>query len=114
PQPTEHLDAAAARGLLEAASNGQRAILLENLGRRAVAVRAHLEDGKRVRETLRKLHDIRGALQQMKAGICVPLMGRDGAVLGFFNLWDERVAESYGTDEIALLLEVGEGISQVV
>ncbi len=114
PQPAEHLDAAAARSVLEAASMGQRAILLENLGRRAVEVRAQLEDGKRTRETLRKLHDIRGALQQMKAGICVPLLGRDGAVMGFFNLWDERVAESYGTDEIALLLEVGEGISQVV
>lgn len=114
PQPTELLDAAAARSVLEAASQGQRAILLENLGRRAVEVRAHLEDGKRTRETLRKLHDIRSALDQMKAGICVPLMGRDGAVMGFFNLWDERFAESYGTDEISALLEVGEGIAQVV
>ena len=114
PQPAGYLDASAARSLFEAVAGGQKAVLLENLDRRTVDVRARLAEGRKVRETLRKLHDTRAALQQMKAGICVPLVGHDGEVVGFFNLWDERVAESYGSDEIALLLDVAEGIATVV
>src|SRR5690606_23050485 len=102
PRPAERLDAAAARVMVQAAGEGQKAILLENLGRRAVDVRTQLADGRPVREALRKLGDMRTALQQMRAGLCLPLMGKDGAVLGFLNLWDERVAESYGSDEIVL------------
>ena len=44
---------------------------------------------------------------QMKAGITVPLVGND-RVLGFLNLWDERVPEAFASDEIALILELAE------
>lgn len=114
PRPAERLDAAAGRVMVAAAEDGQRSILLENLGRRAVDVRSQLADGRPVREALRQLGDMRAALQQMKAGLCLPLLGKDGTVLGFLNLWDERVAESYGSDEIVLLVEVADAISVAV
>ncbi len=108
PQPVHFLDTSAARGLLHAVASGQKAVLLENLDRRAVEMRTQLTEGKRVRDELRRLHDTRGALQQMKAGMTVPLLGNDQQVLGFLNLWDERVPEAYASDEIALLLNVAE------
>lgn len=114
PQPALFLDTSAARGLLHAVASGQKAVLLENLDRRAVEMRTQLTEGKRVRDELRRLHDTRAALQQMKAGITVPLLGNEQTVLGFLNLWDERVAEAYASDEIALLLEVAEHFATVV
>ncbi|HEX8818508.1 MAG TPA: ATP-binding protein, partial [Archangium sp.] len=54
--------------------------------------------------------DTRAALVQMKGGITVPLLGND-RVIGFLNLWDERVPEAYASDEIALILEVAERLA---
>jgi signal transduction histidine kinase len=52
-------------------------------------------------------------MEQMKAGITVPLMGND-RVLGFMNLWDERVPEAFASDEIALMLELADHFATVV
>ncbi|HVE85209.1 MAG TPA: histidine kinase dimerization/phospho-acceptor domain-containing protein, partial [Myxococcales bacterium] len=114
PQPAPFLDAAGARGLLNAVSGGQKAVLLENLERRIEETKAQAaESGKRVRDELKRLADTRAALGQMKAGITVPLVGGD-RVIGFLNLWDERVPEAYASDEIAVILEVGERLATVI
>lgn len=113
PQPLTFLDAGTARGLLGAAAGGQKALLLENLERRLVELRTHPLEGRRSRDELKRLHDTRGALQQMKAGISVPLVGND-RVIGFLNLWDERVPEAYASDEIALILEIAEHLATVI
>ena len=49
----------------------------------------------------------------MKAGISVPLVGND-RVIGFLNLWDERVPEAYASDEIALILDIAERFATVI
>ncbi|HYV49100.1 MAG TPA: ATP-binding protein [Myxococcaceae bacterium] len=114
PQPASFLDSAAARGLLAAVAGGQKAVLLENVDRRIEEARAQLTDGgKRMRDELKRLTEQRAALVQVKAGICVPLVGND-RVIGFLNLWDERVPEAYASDEIAQILEIGERVATVV
>jgi len=113
PQPVPFLDAAAARGLLHAASTGQKALLLENLERRIIEMRNQVPEGRRSREELKRVHDTRSALTQMKAGISVPLLGND-RVIGFLNLWDERVPEAYASDEIALILDIAERLSTAI
>jgi signal transduction histidine kinase len=110
PTPSSFLDTAAARGLLFAAASGQKALLLENVERRIAVVRQQAIEGKRYRDELKRLNDTRSALLQMKAGISVPLVGND-RVIGFLNLWDERVPEAYASDEIALILEVAERLA---
>ena len=113
PQPVGFLDTGSARGLLNAAASGQKALLLENLDRRVAEVRHQTGEGKRNREELRRLNDMRSALAMMKAGITVPLLGND-RVIGFLNLWDERVPEAYASDEIALILEISDQLSTVI
>jgi len=113
PQPVPFLDAAAARGLLHATSGGQKALLLENLERRIIEMRNQVPEGRRSREELKRVHDTRSALTQMKAGISVPLVGND-RVIGFLNLWDERVPEAYASDEIALILDIAERLSTAI
>ncbi|HEX4620744.1 MAG TPA: ATP-binding protein [Myxococcaceae bacterium] len=113
PQPVPFLDAAVARGLLNAATSGQKALLLENLDRRVAEMRQHPTEGKRAREEIKRLNDMRQAMGQLRAGISVPLVGQD-RVLGFMNLWDERVPEAYASDEIAQILEIGERFSTVI
>src|SRR5215813_4547014 len=113
PQPVPFLDTAAARGLLYAAAEGQKALLLENIERRIIEMRSRAPDRRRGRDELKRLNDMRGALSQMKAGISVPLVGND-RVIGFLNLWDERVPEAYASDEIALILEIAERLSTVI
>lgn len=113
PPAVGFLDAAAARGLLHAASSGQKALLLENLERRIVEMRAQVPEGKRSRDELKRVHDARSALTQMKAGISVPLLGND-RVIGFLNLWDERVPEAYASDEIALILDIAERLATAI
>ncbi|MFY0575787.1 histidine kinase dimerization/phospho-acceptor domain-containing protein [Cystobacter fuscus] len=85
-------------------------MLLENVERRIAVMRQQAVEGKRFRDELKRLHDTRAALVQMKAGITVPLLGND-RVIGFLNLWDERVPEAYASDEIALMLEVAERLA---
>ncbi len=70
-------------------------------------------EGRRFRDELKRLQDTRAALVQMKAGISVPLVGND-RVIGFLNLWDERVPEAYASDEIALILAVAERLATVL
>jgi signal transduction histidine kinase len=113
PQPTGFLDTAAARGLLYAAADGQKALLLENIERRIAEMRSRPPDRRRGRDELKRLNDMRSALTNMKAGISVPLVGND-RVIGFLNLWDERVPEAYASDEIALILDIAERFSTVI
>jgi two-component system sensor histidine kinase HydH len=113
PQPVGFLDAAAARGLINAATSGQKALLVENLERRIAEIRQHPAEGKRTREEIKRLNDMRQAMGQLRAGISVPLVGQD-RVLGFLNLWDERVPEAYASDEIALILEISERFGTVI
>jgi signal transduction histidine kinase len=113
PAPAGFLDSATARGLLAAIAGGQKAVLLENIERRTAELKARPGEGKRGRDEVRRLADIRQALVLMKSGICVPLLAND-RVIGFLNLWDERVPEAYASDEIALILEVAEGLSIVI
>ena len=70
-------------------------------------------EARKSRDELRRLNDVRAAMQQMKAGITVPLMGND-RVLGFLNLWDERVPEAFASDEIALILELADRVATVI
>ncbi len=116
PQPVSFLDTGSARGLLNAAGRGEKAQLLENIDRRIAEMRlspAADPTVKRTRDELKRLNDIRAALGQMKAGISVPLVGND-RVIGFLNLWDERVPEAYASDEIALILQISERLATVV
>ncbi|MCY1041968.1 ATP-binding protein [Corallococcus sp. bb12-1] len=113
PLPVPLLDTAAARGVLFAVASGQKAVLLENVERRISVMRVQAVEGKRFRDELKRLNDTRAALLQMRAGISVPLMGND-RVIGFLNLWDERVPEAYASDEIALILEVSERMATVL
>ncbi len=43
----------------------------------------------------------------------MPLVGGD-RVVGFLNLWDERVPEAFASDEIAMVLEVAERLATIV
>jgi signal transduction histidine kinase len=113
PPPEGFLDTAAARGLLLAAASGQKAVLRENVEHRLAAVRLQALEGKRFRDEIKRLQDTRAALVQMKSGISVPLVGND-RVIGFLNLWDERVPEAYASDEIALILSVAERVATVL
>ncbi len=113
PPPEALLDTAAARGLLLAAASGQKAVLLESVEQRLRALKVQAAEGRRQRDEMKRLQDTRSALLQMKSGISVPLVGND-RVLGFLNLWDERVPEAYASDEIALLLTVAERLATVL
>jgi len=108
------LDAAAARGLLSAAAGGQKALLLENLERRIIEMRTRTAgEGRRSREELKRALDTRNALLGLKSAFTVPLVGGD-RVVGFLNLWDERVPEAFASDEIAMVLEVAERLATIV
>lgn len=127
PAPVAFLEAGAARGLLSTVRGGQKAVLRENVERRQEEIRHRLggkgaatevaegEDPARARlvEEAQLLSEIRSALNLMRAGISIPLIGAD-RVIGFLNLWDERVPEAFSSDEIALMLEVAEQIATVV
>jgi two-component system sensor histidine kinase HydH len=113
PPPEPFLDTAAARGLLQAAATGQKAVLLENVENRLAALQVQVPEGKRSRDEIKRLQDTRSSLVAMKSGISVPLVGND-RVIGFLNLWDERVPEAYASDEIALILSVAERLATVL
>jgi two-component system, NtrC family, sensor histidine kinase HydH len=113
PEPVPFLDAAAARGLLAAAAGGQKALLLENLDRRAIEMRTRGPEGRRSREELKRVLDTRSALLHLKSALTVPLVGMD-RVVGFLNLWDERVPEAFASDEIAMVLEIAERLATTV
>jgi len=110
PQPALFLDAGTARSLL---GRTEKAQLLETVERRAIELRQQPTDLKRTREEIKRLNDVRAAMQLMKAGITVPLVGND-RVIGFLNLWDERVPVAFASDEIALILQLAERLATVV
>jgi len=108
--PSLFIDQGTARALV---SRTERAQLLETVERRIAELRAQPLEARRSRDELRRLNDVRTAMTQMKAGITVPLMGND-RVLGFMNLWDERVSEAFASDEIALILEIAANVATVI
>lgn len=110
PVPALFIDQGTARALV---SRTERAQLLETVERRIAEIRGQPLEARKSRDELRRLNDVRLAMQQMKAGITVPLMGND-RVLGFLNLWDERVPEAFASDEIALILELADRVATVI
>lgn len=110
PQPLLFLDAGNARALV---TRSEKAQLLENVERRLAELKAQPLEARRSREEVKRLGDVKSAMQQMKAGITVPLLGND-RVIGFLNLWDERVPEAFASDEIALILELSEQLAHTV
>jgi signal transduction histidine kinase len=115
PPPAAYLDAATARGLVSAAASGQKALLIENVERRLFELRSLLPRATEGSETpaapasdeALRLSEIGAALAAMRSGVCIPLLGGD-RVMGFLNVHDDRVPEAFASDEIALMLEVGE------
>jgi signal transduction histidine kinase len=115
PAPIAFVEASAARALLGSAASGERAVLLENVERRQLELAgqgAGVEPSREPEEA-RRLGEVRAAMAQMHSGITFPLVGED-RVLGFWNLWDDRVAEAYSSDEIAAMLEVAERAAVVI
>ena len=110
PVPALFVDQGTARALV---SRTERAQLLETVERRIAEIRGQPLEARKSRDELRRLNDVRAAMQMMKAGITVPLMGND-RVLGFLNLWDERVPEAFASDEIALILELADRVATVI
>ncbi len=110
PVPALFVDQGTARALV---SRTERAQLLETVMRRENELRGQPLEARKSRDELRRLNDVKTAMQQMKAGITVPLMGND-RVLGFMNLWDERVPEAFASDEIALILELADRVATVI
>jgi two-component system sensor histidine kinase HydH len=110
PQPTLFIDAGSARAL---AGRSERAQLLETVERRIAELKAQPMEARKARDELRRLNDVRQVMQQMRAGITAPLVGND-RVLGFLNLWDERVPEAFASDEIAVILSLADHLATVV
>ncbi len=110
PVPALFIDQGTARALV---SRTERAQLIETVDRRIIELKAQTLEARKSRDELRRLNDVRTAMNQMKAGITVPLMGND-RVLGFLNLWDERVPEAFASDEIALILELADRVATVI
>lgn len=111
PQPALFIDAGTARPLV---SRTEKAQLLEAVERRIVELRSQPAiEVRRSRDEVKRLNDVKAAMQQMKAAITVPLVGND-RVIGFLNLWDERVPEAFASDEIALILDLADQLASVV
>jgi nitrogen-specific signal transduction histidine kinase len=126
PPPAPFLEPGTARAVLAAAPVVQRAILLENIERRSAELRRLLPPGPAegdgqpmtgapaaVAEELKRLGEARAAMATMRAGIVMPLTAGD-RVVGFLACWDERVPESFASDEIAALLEVADRCALVI
>ncbi|HEU4382390.1 MAG TPA: ATP-binding protein [Anaeromyxobacteraceae bacterium] len=124
PPPAPFLEAGTARALLAVAGGGQKAVLLENLNRRAAELRAMLPAAPDadpvarggpagVAEELSRLDDARAAMAVMRSGLCMALPAGD-RVVGFLACWDERVTESFASDEIAALIDLAERCALVI
>ena len=124
PAPAPFLEPGTVRALLAAAGSGQKAALLENIERRMAELRALLPPAPPdadaaargppgLAEELSRLGDAREAMAVMKAGLCMPLAAGD-RVVGFLACWDDRVAESFASDEIAALIEVADRCAVVI
>jgi signal transduction histidine kinase len=124
PPPAPFLEPATTRALLSAAGSGGKVILLENIDRRLAELRRLLPSGpaeparrgSRAAESAEeqtRLADARAAMVVMKAGVAMPLVAGDRLV-GFLACWDERVTESFASDEIAALIEVADRCALVI
>ncbi len=114
PPPVAFLEAGAARGLLASAAAGERALLLEVVDRRLTELaRAASPAGPSADPEAARLENVKSAMALMCSGITFPLVAGE-RVLGFWNLWDDRVPEAYGSDEIAAMLEVAERAASVI
>ena len=60
-------------------------------------MRIRRPQGRRSREELKRTLDTRAAMIQLKSALTVPLVGGD-RIVGFLNLWDERVPEAFASD----------------
>src|SRR5581483_12074412 len=77
PASAPFVDASAARALLAAASEGERAVLLENVERRLLELSAEPRAAPQEptqRDEARRLQEVKGAMTQMAAAITFPLM----------------------------------------
>jgi two-component system, NtrC family, sensor histidine kinase HydH len=110
PPPVSFVDAGSARVLL---GRTERAQMRETIERRLVSLKLHLPDARRHRDEVRVLNEVKQAMLSMRAGMTVPLMGSE-RVLGFLNVWDERVFEAFASDEIALMLELADRLAGVL
>ncbi len=123
PEPVPFLEPGTARALLRVASDGRRAVLLENLDRRLAELQAEHPPSSgdasarpippAVAGEIERISDAREAMALMKAGICMPLLAGD-RVAGFLACWDERVQEAFASDEIAALIEVADRCAVVI
>ncbi len=123
PPPAAYLDAATARGIVNSAASGQKAVLIENVERRLFELRSLLPGATEstqppmplsvAGEEAVRLSEIGAALAAMRAGVCIPLLGGD-RVLGFLNLHDDRVPEAFASDEIAEMLDVADQVAVTV
>jgi signal transduction histidine kinase len=124
PPPAPFLEPATTRALLAAAGSGGKVILLENIDRRLSELRRLLpadpaepaRRGSRAAESAeeqKRLADARAAMGVMKAGVAMPLVAGDRLV-GFLAAWDERVTESFASDELATLIEVADRCALVI
>jgi signal transduction histidine kinase len=107
------LEAAAARGLLSSAAAGERALLLEVVDRKLGEITGAASAGGGTDPEAARFEGVKAAMTQMCSGISFPLIAGD-RVLGFWNLWDDRVPEAYSSDEIAAMLEVAERAAVVL
>ena len=113
PAPAPFLEPASVRGLLAAAAAGERALLLEVVERRLSELTGRTGAAGPDAEEQKRLSDVRAAMEQLCAGISFPLVGTD-RVLGFWNVWDDRAADAYSSDEIAAMLEVAERAAAIL
>jgi signal transduction histidine kinase len=113
PAPVPFLEAAAARGLLASAAAGERALLLEVVDRKLGEITGAASAGGGTDPEAARFEGVKAAMTQMCSGISFPLIAGD-RVLGFWNLWDDRVPEAYSSDEIAAMLEVAERAAVVL
>ena len=102
PAPPVELPMPESRPLLEMVEE-QGVLVLEDLharirnARRREAVGGHTE--------LANLEGVAHAMEELNAGVVVPLKGRDG-LLGLLSVKDDRLYEAYSYDEIGRMAEV--------
>ncbi|MFO0728382.1 MAG: ATP-binding protein [Myxococcota bacterium] len=98
PDPVERVDEATLPDLWHALHHVRAPLLTEQLLRK--------DDPKSNR-------DLIDALRKVSADVLLPFVAGD-KVLGFLSLRDDRVAEAYSTEEIALLMNIAEAAVIVV
>ncbi|MCG3174692.1 MAG: Adaptive-response sensory-kinase SasA [Myxococcota bacterium] len=111
PKPVERMDVRLHRIFLDYLQNRKAAVLVELIERR-MAELASLAAGERVAEE-KTLSAARNAMADMHSHICIPFIGGE-RVLGFINLGAEHRGESFSTDELDLLLQIGDQAAIII